>query len=65
MHSLVVSAFYKFVTLEQFGSLKNPLLRLMQNLGIRGTILLAREGINGTVAGRAEAINALHAWLHE
>ena len=62
MNSVVVSALYKFVTLEQFGDLKNPLLRLMQQEGIRGTILLAKEGINGTVAGSASAIEALYAW---
>lgn len=65
MEQIVVSALYKFVTLEQFGNLKNPLLRVMQNHGIRGTILLAKEGINGTVAGSAEAIQALHAWFDE
>ena len=63
MNSVVVSALYKFVTLEEFGALKNPLLRFMQNQGIRGTILLAKEGINGTVAGSASAIEALYVWL--
>lgn len=65
MNSVVVSALYKFVTLEQFGALKNPLLRFMQNQGIRGTILLAKEGINGTVAGSASAIEALYVWLSQ
>lgn len=65
MKSIVVSALYKFVTLEAFGSLKNPLLRLMEKHGIRGTFLLAREGINGTVAGSAAAIEALYAWFNE
>jgi UPF0176 protein len=65
MNSVVVSALYKFVTLEQFGDLKNPLLRFMQKQGIRGTILLAKEGINGTIAGSASAIEALYAWFNE
>lgn len=65
MDQVVVSALYKFVTLEQFENLKTPLLRFMQAHGIRGTILLAKEGINGTVAGSADAINALHAWFNE
>ena len=65
MKPIVVSALYKFVTLEAFGALKNPLLRLMENQGIRGTLLLAREGINGTVAGSASAIEALYAWFNE
>lgn len=63
MSTYVVSALYKFVTLSHFQELKNPLLRVMQHHGIRGTLLLANEGINGTVAGSAEAIAALYAWF--
>lgn len=65
MESVVVSALYKFVTLEQFEDLKSPLLNLMQKQGIRGTILLAKEGINGTVAGSASAIEALYVWFEQ
>ncbi len=65
MTQVVVTAFYKFVTCEQFREMKDPLLRLMHRLGIRGTILLAQEGINGTVAGSAQAIDALFAWFND
>jgi UPF0176 protein len=65
MKSVVVSALYKFVTLESFRALRNPLLHLMQTQGICGTILLAKEGINGTVAGNAAAIEALYAWFEQ
>ena len=65
MNQVVVSALYKFVRLEQFESLKQPLLHLMQTNGIRGTLLLAAEGINGTVAGSALAIDALFAWFEK
>ncbi len=65
MSTFVVSALYKFVTLNGFEELKNPLLRVMQHHGIRGTLLLAKEGINGTVAGSAEAIAALYAWFEK
>ncbi len=65
MTSVVVSALYKFVTLEHFESLRNPLLNLMQRYDIRGTLLLAKEGINGTVAGSAAAIDALFSWFNE
>ncbi|ANY80654.1 hypothetical protein BB934_22470 [Microvirga ossetica] len=54
-----VAALYQFVPLPDFRELKEPLHRLCQDLGIRGTLLLAHEGINGTVAGRDEAIDAL------
>lgn len=63
MTHVVVSALYKFVTLEHFKSLQKPLLSLMQDQGIRGTLLLAREGINGTVSGSAQAIHTLLAWF--
>ena len=58
-----VAALYQFVPLPDFRELKDPLHRLCQDLGIRGTLLLAHEGINGTVAGRDEAIEALMAEL--
>lgn len=58
-----VAALYQFVPLPDFRELKEPLHRLCQDLGIRGTLLLAHEGINGTVAGRDEAIDALMAEL--
>ena len=65
MNHFVVSALYKFVTLENFKELRAPLLRFMEKNGIRGTLLLAKEGINGTVAGHSDAIHALHQWLEE
>ena len=65
MNPVVVSALYKFVALEHFESLRAPLLSLMQQLRIRGTLLLASEGINGTVAGSPDAIHALFAWFDE
>lgn len=65
MSTFVVSALYKFVNLNGFEELKNPLLRVMQHHGIRGTLLLAKEGINGTVAGSADAIAALYVWFEK
>ena len=49
--------------LENFESLKAPMLDLMERREIRGTLLLAREGINGTVAGKQTDIDALLAHL--
>lgn len=59
MSNVVVCALYKFVTLEDFPELKTPLLDFMLDHNIRGTLLLADEGINGTVAGCRVAIDAL------
>ena len=63
MSKYVIVALYKFVTLDDFEALKRPLLQVMEENGIKGTLLLAREGINGTVAGRQVDIAALKAWL--
>jgi UPF0176 protein len=63
MSEVVVVALYHFVALDKPERLRQPLLGLMHEHGVRGTILLANEGINGTVAGSREAIDALLAWL--
>lgn len=63
MSQIVVCALYKFVELENFRELRRPLLEVMRNGGIRGTLLLAGEGINGTVSGSRPAIDKLLQWL--
>jgi len=57
--SYKVAAFYQFVPLPDFEALREPLRNMCVALDIRGIILLASEGINGTVAGRDVAIDAL------
>jgi UPF0176 protein len=56
---LKVAALYQFVSLPDFRDLREPLRALCESLAIKGTILLAHEGINGTVAGTDEAVDAL------
>ncbi|MBZ6076638.1 oxygen-dependent tRNA uridine(34) hydroxylase TrhO [Microvirga puerhi] len=58
-----VAALYQFVSLPDYRQLKEPLKALCEALGLRGTLLLAPEGINGTIAGAAEAIDAFVAHL--
>lgn len=65
MSKIVVCALYKFVALPGFEAIQAPLLKLMQASGIRGTLLLASEGINGTVAGSQSAIDDLLDWLDQ
>ena len=55
---------YKFVALENFKEIRQPLLETMEANGIKGTLLLAHEGINGTVSGTREGIDALLAYLN-
>jgi UPF0176 protein len=61
--AIAVSAFYKFVTLPQFADLKAPIAERCRAHGIRGTILLAPEGINGTIAGTSAAMAEAMAFL--
>lgn len=59
MSQIVVAALYKFVTLPDYREKREPLLQRCLDLGVRGTLLLAEEGINGTVAGSRDAIDSL------
>ncbi|MBE0439086.1 MAG: rhodanese-related sulfurtransferase [Gammaproteobacteria bacterium] len=63
MAKFVVCALYKFVSLDNFQDIKQPLLDFMLDNHVRGTLLLAQEGINGTVAGCRESIDALLMYL--
>ncbi|MGI1679633.1 MAG: rhodanese-related sulfurtransferase [Cellvibrionaceae bacterium] len=63
--TIVVCALYKFVELENFESLREPLRKEMERLEVRGTLLLAREGINGTIAGSRESIDSILTWLNK
>ncbi len=59
MKPIIVCALYKFVSLEDYVSMREPLLECLKKHEIRGTLLLATEGLNGTVAGSREAIDSL------
>ena len=59
----VVAALYRFAALEEWRELRSPLAAFCCERGIRGTLLIAREGINGTVAGEESAVRALVAHL--
>ena len=54
--AITICALYKFVRLDNYLELRDPLLAKMTNIEVRGTLLLAAEGINGTIAGSAKAI---------
>jgi UPF0176 protein len=53
-----VAAFYEFIPLRDPAALQAPLRGFCLGAGLRGTVLLAPEGINGTLAGTASAIEA-------
>src|SRR5450631_1924412 len=54
-----VTAFYQFAALPDFRELRQPLREVCAKLELKGSVLLAHEGINGTLAGSPEAIAAL------
>jgi UPF0176 protein len=61
--SLTVAALYKFARFDDPAALRSSLLDVCTTNGIKGTILLAREGVNGTVAGSAPGIAAIIAHI--
>jgi UPF0176 protein len=63
MNQIVIAALYKFVGLPDFHELRQPLLDYCMSREIKGTLLLAHEGINGTVSGTRESIDALLVYL--
>jgi UPF0176 protein len=63
MSDTIIAAFYQFTDLPGFESLRQPLLTLGQDEGVFGTILLAHEGINGTISGPRAGVDAVLAHL--
>jgi len=57
-HIYLTTAMYHFVSLPHFKILREPLLNFCVSQNIKGTLLLADEGINGTIAGPEKAIHA-------
>lgn len=60
---IVVCALYKFVALPDYIDFRQPLLNIMEQQKVRGTLLLAAEGINGTIAGSRKGIDFVLDWL--
>lgn len=56
---LIVAALYHFVRFDDPTSMRAPLAALCEDRGVRGTLLLAREGINGTIAGPRKGVDAV------
>jgi UPF0176 protein len=59
----VITAFYKFVDLPNFEEIKAPLLKFCIKQDLKGTILLASEGVNSTISGSRESIDSLYDYL--
>jgi UPF0176 protein len=59
----IVAALYHFARLEDPAARRGPLLELCLDHGVKGSLLLAGEGVNGTIAGNREGIDAVLAHL--
>ena len=65
MPRFLTAALYKFVELPDFADLQAPLLACCEAHGVKGTLLLAAEGINGTIAGLEAGVRAVLATLRQ
>lgn len=63
--SIVVAALYKFTRLDDFEQFQAPLQNACEAAEVYGTILLAHEGINGTVSGTREGVDAVLAHIQQ
>lgn len=63
MSKIIVAALYKFAQLPDYQEMQIGLMDFCIQHGLHGTLLLAEEGINGTVAGSRAGIDALIAYL--
>jgi len=61
--SVIVATLYKFVKLLDYAEKQQPLLSVCEAQRIKGTILLAQEGINGTIAGSRQGIDVVMNFL--
>jgi|SRR5579871_2225914 len=62
---LVVATFYRFVILSSLEAIKAELEQIANNHDIYGTIIIAEEGINGTVCGTRHAIDSLKSYFSQ
>lgn len=63
MSKFVVCALYKFVSLPQYKEIQLPLQAKMVENQVKGTLLLAEEGINGTISGSRAGIDSVLGWM--
>ena len=62
---IVVTALYKFTRFSDYADYREPLRQIMLDNGVRGTLLLASEGINGTISGDRAGIDAVLDYIQQ
>ena len=63
VNNIVVAALYKFTPFAEFEQYREPILNTMLEHGVKGTLLIAHEGINGTISGTRAGIDAVLNYL--
>ena len=61
----VITAFYEFTPLDDLEKLQLNIKELLESLSIKGTVLIAQEGINGTIAGSGNSMQKFQAFLKQ
>ena len=62
---IVVTALYKFTRFSNYEDYRESLRQIMLDNGVRGTLLLASEGINGTISGDRAGIDAVLDYIQQ
>ena len=65
MTPFLTAALYKFASLPDYADLQTPLMAVCERHQVKGTLLLAPEGINGTIAGPREGVHAVLTYLQQ
>lgn len=64
MKPYIIVTFYKFIPLEHYESMREPILTCMKANQVKGTVILASEGVNGSFCGTREEITPLIEFMH-
>ena len=62
---IVISTFYKFFDFPYYETVKESLKAFCESKSLKGTILLAKEGLNSTISGPRDGIDSLYQYLHD
>ena len=65
MDKYLVTALYHFVNVDNYQDFQQPILNFCKTHNIKGTLLLAKEGINGTVSGLQNDIEFFHEFIQQ
>lgn len=65
MNTIVIASFYKFTSLDGYESMREPMLAAMHTIGIKGTVILAQEGVNGGFAGTRAQMDEFYCYIRQ